>query len=119
VPRDEAVERVRNAAAYEPVAEERSVAPHEPPAREALGLERDEEGARRVVVERKERQLPAPVGPGDDPRRPPAEASAGVVQQHGPAHRHAIQTSRENAMPAAALAAPSPTSTPVRSLGLP
>jgi hypothetical protein len=117
VPRYESVESVRSTAAYEPVADERPVAPHEPPAREALlDGERGEESVRRVVVERKERQLLAPVGPGDDPRRPPAEASAGVVQQHGPADGHAIQTFRENGMPAAALAAPS---APVGSRGRP
>jgi hypothetical protein len=37
------------------------------------------------VVQRKEPELLAAVEPGDDPRRPAAEASVAVVEQNGPA----------------------------------
>jgi hypothetical protein len=115
VPRHQPVERVRNGPADPCVACERSVMPHESPAREALlGRESGDERARRGVVEREDRQPAASIDPGDDPRRPPAKASARVVQQHRPVDCHAIHSPRENAIPAAALAAPSATRTPVR-----
>jgi hypothetical protein len=81
--------------------------------------QRAEERIGRRIVEREDGQRLPAVGLDGDPRRPAAEASAGVVQEDGTLEYHAIQTSREKAMPAAALRAPSATSTPVRSRGLP
>jgi hypothetical protein len=63
-----------------------SVCEHEPPAGLAL---RNRHAVQQLtcarVVQREEPELLAAVEPGDDPRRPAAEASLGVVQQHRPA----------------------------------
>jgi hypothetical protein len=64
--------------------ERRAVAEHEPPAfiprlfghggQQAAGL---------IVIERQQRQLLAPVDPGDDTRRPTAELSGARVEEYG------------------------------------
>jgi hypothetical protein len=65
-----------------------SIREYEPPAGLAFhGRHRVQQLPRLRVVQREERELLAAVEPGDDPRRPAAEASLGVVQQDGPAER--------------------------------
>ncbi len=70
-------------AADDPAGVPPPVRPDQVPAGVALLLgNRLQEPAGLLVVERQEGQLPAPVERGDDPRRPPAEASAAVVEQN-------------------------------------
>jgi putative membrane protein len=86
----EATERPERTEALEQPHGRRAAGHHAPiafdemPAGEAglLG-ERLEERRGARVAHGKERELFAPVEPGDDPRRPAAEASVAVVEQHG------------------------------------
>jgi hypothetical protein len=68
-------------------AQRRPVAEDEPPALRALVLgNRRKEPVGLAVPEREQREPLASVERGDDPRRPAAEASAAVVEEHGPKH---------------------------------
>lgn len=89
MPGDEPIQRVGQAATHDAVADGRPVALHEPPARVALVLwEGIEQSGRRRIVERQEREAPPAVDSDDDTRRPAAEASACVVEQHRSARSH-------------------------------
>ena len=80
--REPSVERVGDATTHACVADERSVSPHEAPAREAFGLGQPfEERLRRNVVEREDREALAAVDTRDDTRRESAEASGRVVEE--------------------------------------
>jgi hypothetical protein len=69
-----------------PLAREHPVSMGKAPARQALACRKLLDERRRVrVAQGKEREGPVPVDDGDDPRRPAAEASTGVVQQYRPA----------------------------------
>ena len=86
---DELIQGVGEHATRDAVAHRRPVALHEPPTRVALVLgEGVEQTDRRRIVERQEREALPPVDSDDDTRRPPAEASASVVEQHWPARSH-------------------------------
>jgi hypothetical protein len=62
---------------------------HDSPACAALVLrEILEEHRCRRIVERQDRETLSVIDSDDDTRRPPAEASAGVVQQHRSARPH-------------------------------
>ncbi len=66
-----------------PIADERSVAEHEVPAREPIVCGEPLEQSRGFLVAHgQERELGAPVEDDDDPRRPAAEPSPGVVEEH-------------------------------------
>ena len=89
MPGDEPIQRVGQPAAHDAVADRRPVALHEPPARVALVLwEGSSKRLRRRIVERQEREAPPAVESDDDTRRPAAEASARVVEQHRSARSH-------------------------------
>jgi hypothetical protein len=62
-----------------------AVSKDEPPAVVAL-LHRNRRQQLRggVVLEREQREVPAPVDPGDEPRRPTAEPSAPGIEEHRP-----------------------------------
>lgn len=86
---DEPVDRVGHVSADDPVAEDRAVALHEAPAVEALVFRKgSEKVSRHEIVERDERQTVPAIEADDDTRRPATEASAGVVQEDGPARGH-------------------------------
>jgi hypothetical protein len=71
-----------------PVADEPSVGEDETPARELLVLGKRREQVRRPPVPQPEvRQLIVAIEPGDDPRRPAAEASVVVVEEDGTSRR--------------------------------
>lgn len=71
-----------------PVPDKGAIAAREMPAREALVLgERLEELRRLLVVHREQRELLSPVEEDDDPRRPAAEPSTGVVEEDRAAAR--------------------------------
>jgi hypothetical protein len=62
----------------------RAVATHEPPASASLvRRNRCEQALGFLVLERNESEITVAIEPDGDPRRPPAELSPAVVQQHG------------------------------------
>ena len=93
MPGEQPIQRVGQPATNDAVADGRPVAFHESPARVALVFgETVEQTGRRRIVERQEREMLSVIDSDDDTRRPPAEASAGVVEQHGSARSHLALT---------------------------
>ena len=79
------MERVQQVDAGRPSRARRTVRTHEMPGCEPLVLgERVEQGLRRPVLEREERDPLAPIGARDDTRRESAEPSAAVVEENRP-----------------------------------
>lgn len=69
--------------------DESPVAEQQTPTLVPLGIgQRGQKPISGVIVQRQERELLTPVEVDDDTRRPAAEASARVVQQHRAGQRH-------------------------------
>ena len=89
MPGDEPIQRLGQSATHDAVADGRPVALHESPACTALVLREILEKNRcRPIVEGQDRETLSVIDSDDDTRRPPAEASARVVQQHRSARSH-------------------------------
>ena len=85
----ESIQRLWQSGTKNAVADGRPVALHESPACTALVLgEILEEHRCRRILERQDRETLSAIDSDDDTRRPPAEASAGVVQEHRSAWPH-------------------------------
>jgi hypothetical protein len=89
MPGDEPIHRPWQSTAHDAVADGRPVALHQSPACAALVLRNlIEENRRRRIVEGQDRETLLVIDSDGDTRRPSAEASAGVVQQHWSARPH-------------------------------